>query len=216
MSAALSGVILVGVLTAFLLVGRVSANIENYSEIESNARKALEIISRDARAAYKVQSYSATSVDLAIPDSTASAPTTSTGDLSTYPDGYVPDHYVEYAYDSAAGSITRTIRDSTHGTPVTSTLLNNVQQIPDLSAPENYVFHYYRYINTSAAGLGAGYVNGPPIPAGSPGSNEITSYSASTSIQQIEMKFFIVRRSTTVNAATNKVLSARFILRNKR
>lgn len=213
--AGLSGIIFAGILSTFLMLGRESANIQNYTEIEGSARKALELIARDAHAAYGIRSFSATSIDLAIPDSTANAPTTSTTVSATYPDGFIPDHYVEYTFDAAAKTITRTIRDSTHQNPVTSTLLTNVETVPGLSAPYNNVFHYYCYIPSQAANLGVGYVNGPPIPIGSAGNNEITTYTSSNGVQQLEVKFYIKRQSTTVTAATNKVLSARFILRNK-
>lgn len=215
-SAGLSGIILVGVLTAFLMIGRVSTNIQNYSEIEASARKALETISRDVHSAYAIKTFSATSVDLAIPDATANAPTSTTADLVNYPDGYLPDHYVEYTYNSIAGTITRTVRDSSHNNPVTTTLLSNVQTVPGLASPYNNIFHYYCYIPTSATSVpGVGYVNGPPIAIGATGNNEITTYTSSNGVQQVEVKFYIIRQSTTVTSATNKVLSARFILRNK-
>jgi Tfp pilus assembly protein PilW len=200
-SAGLSGMILVGVLSAFLMIARISWNIQSYTEIEATARKGLDTISREVRSAYDVYSYSDTSIDLMIPDSSA------TRNALAY--------YVQYSFDASTKSIKRTQRDTSHSNPVTTTVISGVQQITPTSSWENKVFHYFNLIPTSGAALGIGYVNGTPIPAGTAGSNEITVYNAPSAIQQIEMKFLILRTRRTVADATNKVLSARFIIRNK-
>ncbi|MEO7597797.1 MAG: hypothetical protein ABIV50_02610 [Opitutus sp.] len=208
-AAGLSAFILVGVLSSFLMMGRISANIQNYTEIENNARKALEIMSREIRAAFTVTSYSTTSFSISLPDSTGSTPSLAAGTAPLYNQLAGSGAYsVTYTYDATNKRITRTgppVYDPT-GTSTTTTFISNVQQITGLA--NNDVFNYYRYVNTGAA-LGQGYVNGYT-------GNTVTSPNPTTAIQQIEVKFLVNRQSTTVTKATNKVLSARFILRNKR
>ncbi|MFA6287634.1 MAG: prepilin-type N-terminal cleavage/methylation domain-containing protein [Opitutaceae bacterium] len=102
---------------------------------------------------------------------------------------------VTYTFDGTAGTFSRTGPpiDTPSGTSATTVLLTGVEQITG-SNP----FNYYRYVTT-------GYASG------------FTSNTASnvTEIKQIEINFILKRTSTTVASATNKVLSARFILRNK-
>jgi hypothetical protein len=178
-SAAIATFILLAVLTSFLMLGRTGANIQNYTELEDEARKALETFSRDARLAVSVASgYSSTSVTLSIPDTTASR--TSIAYTATY------------TFDAANQKFTRTITP-TGGTATTTTLVNNVQQITGVNP-----FNYYRYVTT-------GYQSGF-------GSNTAGNV---VEIKQIEVNFLAKRTSSTVASASNKVLSARFILRNK-
>jgi len=47
--ATISSFLLVGILSTFLLMGRSSANIVNYTQIEAKARQSLELFSREAR-----------------------------------------------------------------------------------------------------------------------------------------------------------------------
>jgi Tfp pilus assembly protein PilW len=199
--AALSSAILAGVLSVFLMIGRVSANLRNYSDIEMVARKGLEIMSREMHMAYNVSSYSGSSVTLSIPDSSPDAP-------PVVQQAALGAYSVTYAYDSVNKLITRNgppIHDPT-GSATTTTLVSDAEQIPGAG---NNVFNYYRYVTGTAAQPGQGYAN-------QYNGNTITIYTSPSAIQQIEVKFFIKRRNTTVTSATNKVLSARFILRNKR
>jgi prepilin-type N-terminal cleavage/methylation domain-containing protein len=189
--ATISSFLLVGVLSTFLLMGRTSANIINYADIEAKARKSLEYFSREARLAYNVSSYSATSVTLSIPDTTAAPKGTGTGSYS-----------VTYTFDTANGLLTRTgppIDDPT-GTSTTETLLTGVQQISGTP-----FLNYFRYVRPTSYPLGQGYFDG------------FTTNTASNAreIKQVEVSFLLRQQSVTVAAATNKVLSARFILRNK-
>ena len=191
--ASLSSVLMAGILSTFLLMGRTSANIVNYTDIEAKARAGLEQFSREARIAYGVPSYSDTSVTLNIPDTSMSPTGTGTGAYT-----------VTYTFDGTAKTLTRTGPPLTNptGTVATTTLINGVGLIPGTSA----FLNYYRYVKpTSYSNVGEGYFTG------------FTANTAASAreIKQIEVSFVLQRKDQTVAAATNKVLSARFILRNK-
>lgn len=62
--AALSSFILAGVLSTFLFLGRSGANVQNYGDMESQARKALETFAQDVRQANAIVWNSAVSVTL--------------------------------------------------------------------------------------------------------------------------------------------------------
>ncbi len=179
-AAGLSGMVLAGVLSAVLMIGRTSANVSNYSELENQARVALELFGRETRMATGVgTTLSATSVTLYIPSSSTSAA-----------------YYVTYAFDPTAHTFTRT--DSITGTP--AVLVAGVQQIPGQDQ-----FKYYRYVSGN-------YVDTTTDPP----SNQITVPGGNpVEVKQIEINFIAQRTTVTVATATNKVLSARFILRNK-
>lgn len=103
---------------------------------------------------------------------------------------------VTYTFNTTAGTFTRTgppINDPT-GPVSTTVLMSGVQAIPGVNP-----FNYYRYVTTG------GYVDG----------FENNTASNATEIKQIEINFVAKRSNVTVASATNKVLSARFILRNK-
>jgi prepilin-type N-terminal cleavage/methylation domain-containing protein len=182
-SSVISSIILAAVLSTFLMIGRTSANASNYSDLEVQARTALEMFSREVRLANSVGSgYSATSVTLGIPDSSSSRTAVA--------------YSVTYAFDSAHNTFTRTgppINNPT-GASATTVLVSGVQQIPNVNP-----FNYYHYVTTGYANM----QNPAPI-----ASNAIE-------IKQIEINFVATRQNVTVTAASNKVLSARFILRNK-
>jgi Tfp pilus assembly protein PilW len=103
---------------------------------------------------------------------------------------------VTYAFDTTNHEFTRTgpPPDGPSGTSSTTVLVDGVQQISGVNP-----FNYYRYVTTG------GYVDG---------FNTNTATNAAE-IKQIEINFVALRTNVTVAAATNKVLSARFILRNK-
>ena len=186
-STTIGGLVLVGVLTMFLLIARTAANLRNYSDIEIAAREALEVMSREIRSAYDVTTMGASTLTLAVPDNSA----------TRNAHGYS----VTYTFNATAGTITRDgppLYDTTLASSP-AVLLTGVEKI---SASDD-VFNYYRYVNSST--LGAGYVDGFAT----------NTAPSARAVQQIEMKFQLSRKSTTVRAATNKVLSARFIIRNK-
>lgn len=180
-STTLASFLMLGIITSFLLLGRSGANAQNYIQLDSKARKALEYFSREARLANGVSSYSTTSVTLTIPDTSSSRTAVA--------------YSVTYTFNSSAGTFTRTGPpiDSPTGTSSTTTLLTGVTQNGTANP-----FNYYHYVTTD-------YSNG------------FTTNTASnaTEIKQIELNFIAQLTSTTVVSATNKVLSARFILRNK-
>jgi type II secretory pathway pseudopilin PulG len=182
-AAGLTGFVLAGVLSAFLLIGRSSANASSYSELESEARRALEVFSREARMANSVGSgYSATSVTLGIPDTSTSRTAVA--------------YTVTYTFDSTNKTFSRTgpPADNPTGATATTLLVSGVQQIPGTNP-----FNYYRYVTTG------GYADG----------FSANTAANATEIKQIEINFVAQRTNVTVATATNKVLSARFILRNK-
>lgn len=83
-AAALSSFILAGVLSTFLFLGRSGVNVQNYSDMESQARKALETFAEDVRQASAITWNSAVSMTLVV--NTAS---------------------IVYEYDSSAGTFSR-------------------------------------------------------------------------------------------------------------
>jgi type II secretory pathway pseudopilin PulG len=87
-SAGLSGFILAGVLSAFLMLGRSGYNAASYCIMEAEARRALETFSQEARLASNLTWTSANSVTLTVVTSTA----------ATY--------LVTYAYDSSTSGTT--------------------------------------------------------------------------------------------------------------
>jgi prepilin-type N-terminal cleavage/methylation domain-containing protein len=161
----LSGFILAGVLSSFLFLGRSGANIRNYSDMEAQARKALELFAEDTRQASDATWASATSVTLNV-------------------DG------INVVYSYNAGTFTRT---STSGS---TTLLTGIQA-PTRTNP------FFRAYSITG--------------------DEITDFStaaarsaARNATKQIQISLSAARRTQTVTAATNIVLSARYVLRNKR
>jgi hypothetical protein len=187
-----SSFLLLGVIAAFLLTGRTSANIVNYSDIEAKARRALEYFSREVHNTHAIGAYSGTSVTLNIPDASADPHGTGTGAYT-----------VTYAFDAANKLLTRTGPpiDNPAGPSGTTTLVSGVELVPGMTS----FLNYFRYVRQTTYPLGQGYVDG------------FTSNTAANAleIKQIEVSFLLRRKNATVVAATNKVLSARFILRNK-
>ena len=159
--ATLGSFVLLGVLSTFLFLGRSGANLRNYSDMETQARKALELFAEDTRQASAVTWTSATSVTLVV---------------NTVP--------VTYSYSS--NTFTRTLG----GLP-TTTLLTGVT---------NFSFLAYTITGT-----------------------QISDYSTAAArtianglTKQIQISLSASRTTQTVAAATNIVLSARYVLRNKR
>jgi hypothetical protein len=160
-SAGLAGFILTGVLTCFLFLGRSGANIQNYNDMESQSRRALEQFAQDTRQASSITWNSSTSVTLVV-DSTN----------------------ITWSYTSGAFS-----RQA--GTAAAVTMISGIT-----------TFSYKAYTITGT---------------------EITDFSTATarttagkSTKQLQVSLEAARTSQTVARATNLVLSARYILRNKR
>ncbi len=159
--ATLGTMILAGVLTTFLFLGRSGMNVQNYNDMESQARKSLELFAEDVRQASAISWSSSTTVTLTV---------------NTAP--------VIYTYESSSSTFFR--RDATG----TRALLTGVTS-----------FTFKAYTITGA---------------------EITDFStatarnsASKNTKQLQLTLEAARSGTTLATATNTVLSARFILRNK-
>ncbi len=163
-AASLASFVLAGVVSTFLFLGRSGANINNYSEMESEARNGLEYFAQDTRQASDLYWNSADSVQLTV-NSVA----------------------VTYAYDSAAGTFSRTVGG------VTTNLVEGVSD-----------FEFSGYMITGAAVSLADL------------STAAKRKTASDVTKQLQVYLKASRSSVTVTTATNTVLSARYILRNKR
>jgi len=207
-SAALAGVILAGVLTSFIMLGKMGANIQNYSELEAKGRSVLEQFSREARMAYHIDDGVTTStsfttatkpisVKFYIPDTSSNREGTGTR-----------DYEVIYAFKADPSDGTKTIFTRT-GPPINdptgsvaeTTLMFNVSK---LSSTTDY-FRFFKHLTASSSY----YASIAVSPAND---QQAASY---RDTKQIEVNFVAQKTSRTVTTASNKVLSARFILRNK-
>jgi type II secretory pathway component PulJ len=161
--AGLSSFILAGVLSTFLFLGRSGANVQNYNDMEAQARQALEIFAQDTRQASAINWASNLDTSLTV-------------------DGIV----IRYYYDNTA----RTFYRRNTNTGQTRALVTGITQ-----------FEFRAYGITGAV-----------LPLSSAG--ELASASKST--KQLQISLESARSTKTVATASNTVLSARFILRNKR
>lgn len=157
-SAALSTFILAGVLSTFLFLGRSGANLRNYSDMEAQARRGLEMFAEDVRQASAITWDSETQCTLTV--NTAS---------------------VVYSYTSGTNSFSR------NGT----TIITGI-------TPGTFAFSAFNVTGTEMELDTA-----------------TKRATASTSTKQLQITLEAMRTNTTVVDATNTVLSARFILRNK-
>jgi len=165
-SAALSGMILAGVLSAFLFLGRSGANIQNYNDMEAQARKALEIFAEDTRQASSVTWNSDVSLTMIVDGAS-----------------------VTYTYSSTSSSFTRVVGSSK------MTLLTGI--IAPTSG--NPFFRAYTITGTEITDF----------------SSAAARTTANNTTKQVQISLRASRTTTTVSTATNTVLSARFVLRNK-
>ena len=148
-SAGLAGFILTAVLTTFLFLGRSGANIQNYNDMEGQARRGLEQFAQDVRQASSITWNSSSSVTLVV-------------------------------------DFTRQV-----GSATARTMLTGITS-----------FTYKAYTISGT---------------------EITDFSTAAALttagkttKQLQLSLEASRTSSTVARATNLVLSARYILRNKR
>lgn len=167
-SAGLSGIVLVAILTAFIFIGRASISMRNYSDMETEARNAMETFAQDVRMSSGAVWNSATSLTLTIEQGGGSVTAT-------------------YAYrPTASGAIpartfTRTIGGNT------DILITNIR---------SFEFNAYSIDTTTIS---------------------LASINASTSgaTKQVQISLETERTNRALALATNKVISARFVLRNK-
>lgn len=154
--AGLAGFILTAVMTTFLFLGRSGVNIQNYNDMESQSRRALEQFAQDVRQASSITWNSSSSVTLVVDSAN-----------------------VMWVYTS--GSLYRRAATGTR------------QMISGIAS-----FSYKAY-----------NINGTEL-------NLADLSAASRQTKQLQISLEAQRTSTTVARATNLVLSARYILRNKR
>lgn len=161
--ATLAAFILAGVMSTFLFLGRSGANIQNYNDMESQARTALELFAEDTRQASSITWITSEELYLTV---NAQA--------------------IYYYYDSTNQTFYRKVTSS--GTP--RALVTGIT---------NFSYQAYSITGASLALSTA---------------TELATASKST--KQLQISLEAARSSETVVDATNTVLSARFILRNKR
>lgn len=168
--ASLSSFVLAAVLSTFLFMGRSGANVQNYNDMEQQARTALEFFAEDTRQASGVVWNSTSSLTLTVGTNT-----------------------VDYVYDSTTAKFTRTVK--TGGTTIwTRTLITGI-------TANTFTFTAYKISDS---------VNAISLAS----ATDRTAANGTT--KQIQLSLECSRKNTTVVAATNSVLSARFILRNKK
>ena len=169
--------VLVGVLSAFLMLARSTTNAANYSIMETQSRRALEDFGQDVRMAKDVTWNSSTSVTLEVPDNY-----TTTGNLVTY----------AYQVVSGVGQFYRVPGAAT------STLTKTIM-VRNVSSD----FAFSRFDRVGAA-----------ISSTVPGT-AAAALALNIQTKRIQLYMTVRSTSTTVVAATNTILSASFILRNK-
>lgn len=171
-AAALSTLVLAGVMSSFLLITRTSFASNSYSQMEAEARRALEVLGQDARNARDIHWNSGQSVTLTL--------STPTGDIQT-----------TYAYDATPNSPTlgcfyRVAGDATSVAP---------REVLARDVAADFTFRRYK-------------LEQPGVP-----SNAATN---DMETKQLQLAMRSVRARATTVATSNAVLSASFILRNKR
>ena len=166
----LSTIILMGLLSSFVLIGKNSYNAANYSMMETESRRALEMFAEEARMADGVTWNNAYSVTLSVVTSSS----TSTS--------------VTYVYDNGtSGATAKCFYRKTGTSTSTATPLILVRNVSD------FAFRRYKIVNGA-------------------------DFSASNDLEtkQLQIALRTVRTGATTVNATNAVLSARIVLRNKR
>lgn len=163
-AASLGTMVLAGVLSTFLMLGRSGANVANYSVMETQARRALEEFSQDLRMASGITWNSTSSITM------------------TVPNNYAPTSgVVTYYYDSTGQTFNRRPKDSLSASG-TTTFIRNVT-----------TFTYSRYDR----------INNP------------ATLDPTTKRIQLNMTASTAGVTRTVPGASNIIVSASFILRNK-
>ena len=171
-AAGLSGIVLVAILTAFLFIGRASITMRNYTDMETEARNAMETFAQDVRMSSGATWISANSLTLTIEQG---------GGTTTATYTYHPTASGSGASFIPARTFTRTVSGRT------DTLITNIR---------SFEFNAYS-IDTAAISLAS------------------ISAATSNATKQVQISLETERVNTTLALATNKVISARFVLRNK-
>lgn len=185
-SAAIAAFILVAIMTSFLFIGRSGVMLANYTRLEQQARRGLERFAEDTRMASAVDSSGSAWPNEAWPDQvTLTVPHASDSNSNT----------VTYWWDNVATSPTyhcfmRREVDNTGAVVSTETLISNVSS-----------FQFDRWQAGGATG----------VQATSDGNTDQLQIHLTISFQGNEYGV----ASTAISTATNLVVSARYILRNK-
>lgn len=173
--ASLASFILAGVLSTFLFLGRSGANVQNYNDMEAQARTALEYFAEDTRQASGVVWVDASTVALTV------------GTLT-----------ITYQYNPTARRFARQEM-------VTATGVVNSTRVL-VTGITSFAFSAYKMSIDPLTGTAA------VVPL----STAAERTAANGTTKQLQISLEASRTNRTVVAATNTVLSARFILRNKR
>jgi hypothetical protein len=164
MAATLTVVAVSGTLSTTMMIVRSGHNISNYTDMESESRKSLDLFGQDVRMAQEIIWHDANRITLTIP-------TNSTGGTDT----------CTYAYDAAAKTFSRTQGG------ITTILLSGIETCTL-----------------------AGYKqNGDLADTG-------TWATIANDTKQLQLSVSSKRSQGTQVSSTQKIISARFILRNKR
>jgi prepilin-type N-terminal cleavage/methylation domain-containing protein len=164
----LGAFILAAVLSTFLFMGRSGANVQNYNDMESQARNALENFAQDTRQASGIVWTDANTVALTV------------GTLR-----------VTYQYNPTAQRFAR------QEVVIATNVVNSTRVL--ITGITSFAFSAYN-------------ITGASVPI----STAAERTAANGTTKQLQISLEAARNSRTVVAATNTVLSARFVLRNKR
>ncbi len=168
-SGVLGSIVLTGVMTSFLMMGRSGQLLYNYNNMAGDARTALEEFGQDVRMASALTYNSATSVTLTVPDNYAAN-----------------SNQVTYAYGTV--------------TVGTTTYANCFYRRPGGSASAAAATPLVR--NTTACTFTRYDVLG-------------TAVATDAATKRLELAISVSTRNQTVPSATDNILSATYVLRNK-
>ena len=170
-SATLGSILMAGVLSAVLMIARSGYLLNNYIEMEREARSALETVAVDARITEKISWHR------------ESETSPLTGITLTPPSG--AGDAVRYDYDSTKGELQRTESGNTR------VLVSGIQSL---------TFMAYKYSNANPVMI-------DPADASTSDLNGVT--------KMLQISLSSVRSRSSLVDATNNVVSARYVLRNK-
>lgn len=154
--------IMAGVMSTFLMLGRTGANAANYSVMEAQSRRALEEVSQDLRMASGITWNSATSITLLVPNNY-----TSTSNRVTYAFDTVTQTFYQMPGASGSGNAQRKLIEN-----VTTCTYSRFDRVDGVASDD-------------------------------------------PSTKRIQISMIVRTTKQTVPGATNNILSASFILRNK-
>lgn len=162
----LGAIIMGAILSSFLFMARAGLSLQYYSDLETQARNAIETFAQDVRIASDVTWNSQNSITLTTAASSGGG-------------------QVTYIYNPANGTFTR-------------------QQISPAVGPVLTLISGISTFEFTAYSIATNPVDLTNLVA------------AGNNTKQIQISLRAERTHATLNTATNKVISARFILRNKR